>query len=137
MLPAELRKPFIAEAFVRRPGPNDDGFGVLRQWDGRDGSKIDVHTRAGPSESSILALLIVIKRRERHGPLTVLAVQVIGRVGTLLGDNRINIANFALGRGESAPQAVGLVNVDSEIPKGVLHAIHTLSQVKDAHVVRL
>jgi len=64
-------------------------------------------------------------------------VQVIGRVGTLLGDNRINIANFALGRGESAPQAVGLVNVDSEIPKGVLHAIHTLPQVKDAHVVRL
>jgi D-3-phosphoglycerate dehydrogenase len=73
--------------------------------------------------------MLIIRNQDTPG--------VIGRVGTLLGDNRINIANFALGRGESAPEAVGLVNVDSEIPEGVLDAIRALPQVKGAHLVRL
>src|SRR5262249_60606613 len=39
---------------------------------------------------------------------------VIGEVGTILGRHRVNIANFALGRGEHA--AVGVVNAADEGP---------------------
>ena len=38
---------------------------------------------------------------------------VIGEVGTILGRHAVNIANFALGRGESG--AIGVVNVDEEV----------------------
>ncbi|NWG13477.1 MAG: phosphoglycerate dehydrogenase [Acidobacteria bacterium] len=62
---------------------------------------------------------------------------VIGRVGTILGDNSINIANFALGRREEAREAVGLVNVDSEIPAEVIQQIRFLRPVKRAAVVSL
>ena len=37
---------------------------------------------------------------------------VIGEVGTILGRHGVNIANFALGRGEDG--AIGVVNVDEE-----------------------
>ena len=37
---------------------------------------------------------------------------VIGEVGTILGRHGVNIANFALGRGESG--AIGVVNVDED-----------------------
>jgi len=62
---------------------------------------------------------------------------VIGRVGTILGNREINIANFALGRGDESKEAVGIVNVDSEIPVGLLREIQALPQVRLARVVRL
>ena len=51
---------------------------------------------------------------------------VIGHVGTVLGRNSINIANFSLGRREapSAPgeplEAVAVVSTDELVPEGVL-----------------
>ncbi|MCX6623917.1 MAG: ACT domain-containing protein [Acidobacteria bacterium] len=51
---------------------------------------------------------------------------VIGHVGTVLGRNSINIANFSLGRqnGPARPgevmQAVALVETDGEVPESVL-----------------
>src|SRR5207247_1520806 len=62
---------------------------------------------------------------------------VIGRVGTILGDHEINIANFALGRSETSREAVGVVNVDSEVPSEVLEAIRGLPPVRRAHLVRV
>jgi D-3-phosphoglycerate dehydrogenase len=61
---------------------------------------------------------------------------VIGQIGTLLGNNRVNIANFALGRGESG-QAVGVVNVDSEVPERLLQEIRSCPSIRFARVVRL
>jgi len=60
---------------------------------------------------------------------------VIGRVGTILGNNGINIANFALGRSEETHEAVGVVNVDSEIATEVLEELRALPQVLEAEVV--
>lgn len=62
---------------------------------------------------------------------------VIGRVGSILGENQINIANFALGRSEETHEAVGVVNVDSAIPGSVIEAIGKLVQVRRARVVRV
>ena len=61
----------------------------------------------------------------------------IGQIGTLLGNNQINIANFALGRSEGNHHAVGVVNVDSEISKQVLREIHACSSILYARVVKL
>jgi D-3-phosphoglycerate dehydrogenase / 2-oxoglutarate reductase len=64
---------------------------------------------------------------------------VIGEVGTILGRYRVNIANFALGRGEGG--AVGVVNVDEEAgPAGLDGAVEEIRRVpaiREAWVVRL
>ncbi len=60
---------------------------------------------------------------------------VIGHIGTMLGNNSINIANFALGRNEESHEAVGVVNVDSAIPEAVLQEIRTLPNILKAYVV--
>jgi len=62
---------------------------------------------------------------------------VIGRVGTMLGDNGINIANFALGRGEDSGEAVGVVNVDSEVRADLLQRLRSLPAVRRAAVVKV
>jgi D-3-phosphoglycerate dehydrogenase len=62
---------------------------------------------------------------------------VIGRVGTILGDNGINIANFALGRSEGAREAIGVVNVDSAIPEDVIVQLRALPQMLELNLVRV
>jgi hypothetical protein len=64
---------------------------------------------------------------------------VIGDVGTILGRRRVNIANFALGRGQQG--AVGVVNVDeapgrSDLDDAVKE-IRALPAIRDAWIVRL
>jgi D-3-phosphoglycerate dehydrogenase len=65
---------------------------------------------------------------------------VIGEVGTILGRYHVNIANFALGRGDSG--AIGVVNVDedAESPRPLDRAIDEIRRiraVRQAWVVRL
>jgi D-3-phosphoglycerate dehydrogenase / 2-oxoglutarate reductase len=62
---------------------------------------------------------------------------VIGRVGTLLGDHKVNIANFALGRHQTAGEAIGLVNVDNAVPEEVLNEIRAIPAVRLALVVEI
>lgn len=64
---------------------------------------------------------------------------VIGEVGTILGRHGVNIANFALGRGEDG--AIGVVNVDEDGAPGALDAAVTelrrVPAIREASVVRL
>jgi len=69
-------------------------------------------------EASLAGHLIYMKNHDVPG--------VIGHVGTVLGRNRINIANFSLGR-RDAPvrpgeplEAVAVVSTDNEVPEQVL-----------------
>ena len=62
---------------------------------------------------------------------------VIGKIGTLLGENGINIAGMILGRAEPQGMAISIVNVDSEIPKEILDKIGTLPNILSAKLVRL
>jgi D-3-phosphoglycerate dehydrogenase len=65
---------------------------------------------------------------------------VIGEVGTILGRHHVNIANFALGRGETG--AIGVVNVDEDgdgpqpLDKAV-DEIRRVPAIRRAWVVRL
>jgi D-3-phosphoglycerate dehydrogenase len=54
----------------------------------------------------------------------------IGRVGTLLGENGINIGTFHLGRREAGGEAVLLLSLDSAIPDPVLESARALPGVK-------
>ena len=66
---------------------------------------------------------------------------VIGHVGMVLGRNRINIANFSLGRGEvpTAPgeplEAVAVVSTDDVVPERVLQQLRENPAVKLARSV--
>ncbi len=56
----------------------------------------------------------------------------IGRLGTLLGDAQVNIANFNLGRAAAGGDAVALIEIDGPAPAAVLDAIRALPMVKQA-----
>ncbi len=60
----------------------------------------------------------------------------IGRFASLLGDAKVNIATFHLGRNKPGGDAIALVEVDGEVPADVLKATMTLPQVKQARALR-
>jgi D-3-phosphoglycerate dehydrogenase len=62
---------------------------------------------------------------------------VVGRVGTLLGENRINIAGLELGREFVGGMALSLFHVDEPVPDGVLAQLRTLPQVVSAELLEL
>jgi D-3-phosphoglycerate dehydrogenase / 2-oxoglutarate reductase len=84
-----------------------------------------------PIEAPLGGTLLIIRNEDQPG--------VIGEVGTILGRRRVNIANFALGRGESG--AIGVVNVDEAPGQSALEAsvqeIRAVPAVKEAWIVRL
>ena len=59
----------------------------------------------------------------------------IGRLGTLLGDAKVNIASFALGRSAPGEDAIALVEVDGGVSDPVLRDIRRLPQVKQANAL--
>ncbi len=66
---------------------------------------------------------------------------VIGKIGSTLGDNGVNIADFSLGRretnGDGPAEAVAVVRVDSEIPKAALDQLLEMNTVRTAKPVEL
>jgi D-3-phosphoglycerate dehydrogenase / 2-oxoglutarate reductase len=65
---------------------------------------------------------------------------VIGEVGTILGRHGVNIANFALGRGETG--AIGVVNVDedagtSRTLDAAVEELRRVPAIREAWVIRL
>ena len=61
---------------------------------------------------------------------------MIGQIGTLLGSNDINIANFALGRGLNR-EAVGVVNVDNWVSDELLRKICHCPSIRFARIIQL
>ncbi len=80
-------------------------------------------------EAPLRGIILFIRNQDIPG--------VIGRVGTLLGDHRVNIANFALGRQQQAGEAIGLVNVDGPVPEEVLTKIRSIPAIRDARVITI
>ena len=62
---------------------------------------------------------------------------MIGRVGTILGEKKVNIASFALGRNQQEGEAVGLVNIDEPVSQEVLDEIRKVPAVRFACVVKV
>jgi D-3-phosphoglycerate dehydrogenase / 2-oxoglutarate reductase len=78
--------------------------------------------------------LIYLRNRDVPG--------VIGKVGTILGEAEINIADFSLGRrgtdtaGETR-EAIAVVHVDGPVSEGVLKKLEEIPAVRQAKAVRL
>jgi D-3-phosphoglycerate dehydrogenase len=62
---------------------------------------------------------------------------VVGRVGTLLGENKINIAGLELGREHVGGMALSLFHVDDPVPDAVLAALRTHPNVVSATLLKL
>jgi len=62
---------------------------------------------------------------------------VIGHVGTILGEQQINIAGFVLGRTDKDDHAVGVLTTDSQIPNDVVEKICELPAIRFAKVIAL
>lgn len=79
-------------------------------------------------EAPLEGTLITLKNQDVPG--------VIGRVGTILAEHHINIANFALGREGREPQgtALAVVQVDGTVTDATLKALRTVDAI---HEVRL
>jgi D-3-phosphoglycerate dehydrogenase len=99
-----------------------------------DGSARLVQLDDVPIEAPLDGALIVLSNNDLPG--------VIGEVGTILGRNGINIANFALGR--HARGAIGVVNVDeradqpqSIVSEAVLDQVRAIPAVREAKALRL
>jgi D-3-phosphoglycerate dehydrogenase len=75
--------------------------------------------------------LIYIRNRDVPG--------VVGKIGSLLGRHKVNIANFALGRKEAkdGAEAMSVVQVDSPAPEDVLKEIAQLPEVHEVRGLKL
>jgi len=62
---------------------------------------------------------------------------IIGRVGTIIGLYRINIAGMQVGRHHRGGEALMVVNVDDEIPTAALDDIMAIPGVETAYKVSL
>ncbi|MGA8670293.1 MAG: phosphoglycerate dehydrogenase [Terracidiphilus sp.] len=65
---------------------------------------------------------------------------VIGRIGTILGEQGVNIANFALGReraGAKPVKALAVVQVDAPVSDKVLEALYTIEALLEVKLVTL
>ena len=65
---------------------------------------------------------------------------VIGKIGTILGEYGVNIANFALGReraGAKPVKALAVVQVDAPVSDTVLEALGTIEALLEAKLVQL
>ncbi len=81
-------------------------------------------------EAQLGGTMFVFTNRDQPG--------VIGRVGTILGQHGVNIANFALGR-DDAHHAVGVVIVDEDrpIPEAVVTALRDVEEMRNVRLVRV
>jgi D-3-phosphoglycerate dehydrogenase len=91
-----------------------------------------VGVRGVKVEAPLGGTMLIISNDDQPG--------VIGEVGTILGRHKVNIANFALGRGGDG--AIGVVNVDEDAatPDALDTAVSALRKVpaiREAWVVRL
>ncbi len=80
-------------------------------------------------EAELAGTLLVIRNHDVPG--------VIGRIGTLLGDAKLNIANFALGRSRSGEGALAVVQLDTPKADDLASAVAALRLVESITSVRI
>jgi D-3-phosphoglycerate dehydrogenase / 2-oxoglutarate reductase len=85
-------------------------------------------------EAPLEGTLIYMRNRDVPG--------VIGRIGTILGEHNVNIANFALGRSTNCDGctpviALAVVQVDPPVSQPLLDALLAVDAITEARFVRL
>ena len=115
---------------------------------------IELHTAAGASHASATVIHGEQPRLLEFGGIDIEAPLegnllvcrnldvpgVIGKIGTILGEQGVNIANFALGRersGVKPVKALAVVQVDAPVSDKVIEALHTIEALLEAKLVQL
>src|SRR5579871_1114085 len=85
-------------------------------------------------EAPLAQNLVYLRNRDIPG--------VIGQVGTILGNHKINIADFSLGRHAiearaGVREAIAVVHVDEAVPETVLDELRKVSAIQQARAMRL
>lgn len=62
---------------------------------------------------------------------------VVGKVGTLLGNSRINIASMKLGQVPESGLALGLVSIDGDLPEAVVQEVRKIPEIVEARGIRI
>ncbi len=73
--------------------------------------------------------MLILKNEDQPG--------LIGALGTLLGQSRINIAGMSNGRDKPGGTAITVVNIDNHVPPDVLERVRKLRHVLDAKLITL
>ena len=87
--------------------------------------RIDDHAVDVPPASHML----VVRNEDRPG--------MIGRVGTILGDAGVNIADMDVGRGPSGERALMVLTIDSPAPAEVVSVLRAEPGILDAKAIDL
>jgi len=74
-------------------------------------------------------VILLLENRDRPG--------IVGQLGTLLGENSLNIAGMSLSRNEVGGQALTLLNLDSAPDEALLSKITSDADIASARVIRL
>ena len=69
-------------------------------------------------EAAFGSIMLFVRNHDRPG--------VIGKIGTILGEEGVNIANFHLGRPVAGGHALALIEIDEDCPERVLDRIAAL-----------
>ncbi|MBU1062186.1 MAG: phosphoglycerate dehydrogenase [Candidatus Omnitrophica bacterium] len=62
---------------------------------------------------------------------------IIGKIGTICGNNNINIATMTFGREKPGGKTLSVLNVDSPVPEKVLSEIRKIKNILDAKLIKL
>jgi D-3-phosphoglycerate dehydrogenase len=115
--------------------------------------KLTLHTGTGDTTASATVLhgisprLLSCDGIDIEAPLhgTLLFIRnldvpgVIGRIGTILGEHKMNIANFALGRSVRTAQhnALAVVQIDGRVTSSVLTALQSTEAITEVRLIEL
>ncbi len=80
-------------------------------------------------ELSPQGYLIAIRNWDKPG--------IIGNLGTLLGEYKINIAGMTFGRRKPGGEAISVLNIDSSIPSELLNKIKNIENVLAVKLIKL
>ena len=74
-------------------------------------------------------VLLLLENRDRPG--------IVGHLGSLLGESKVNIAGMSLSRNEVGGQALTLLNLDSAPDEALLAKVTSDADIATAKVIRL
>jgi len=100
---------------------------VRISWDRKNAGIVEVDRFA--LDRALAGEVLITHHRDVPG--------VIGRVGTILGEYRVNIAGMQVGRHHRGGEALMVLNVDDEIPESALGEIMTIDGVETTYRVSL
>lgn len=144
--------------YVNAPGIADDmGIRVTESMTRQDvnfTNKVSIYLRSGSKEDCLVGAVFgkdgpprLVRMNQYFGEAilegNMLIMEnldkpgIIGAIGVLLGENKINIAGFHLGRDQEGGKAVAFINVDAPVPKEVLKKASELPNILSVKQITL